>query len=270
VGSGKVFIDGVIESRTAALLEPYTDRGDDAGTPRVEAPRLAELVQALAEAGFGFHGHAIGDRAVRMGLDAVEAAGGAAQRRPLRHLLAHIELIHPDDVPRFRRLGVAAGFQPLWAYADAYITELTWPGIGPERARWVYPMRSVAAAGGRLAFGSDWTVSSLQPLRGIQVAVTRRNPSEPGEVIQPDQRDDQPTALAASTLGSAWALGHEDETGSIEVGKRADLVLLARDPFEVAPEEIGAIGVRATLLDGEPVFLAEGVEWPESERRPSP
>jgi hypothetical protein len=276
IGAAKIFIDGVIESRTAAMLEPYADREGEAGTPRVTAEHLGALVEALAKAGFGFHGHAIGDRAVRMGLDAVEAAGPAARRSPLRHLLAHVQVIHPDDVPRFRRLDVVACFQPLWAYADSYITELTWPGLGPERSRWIYPIASVAAAGAPLAFGSDWTVSSLEPLLGLQVAVTRRDPREPGEVMQPQQVIDLPTALAAYTIGAAWALGHERETGSIEVGKRADLVLLERDLFEVAPEAIGAVAVRATLLDGKPVFLADDLAWPvapaavETEGDPAP
>jgi len=265
ISTAKIFIDGVIEARTAAMLEPYTDRPGDAGTPRVSPEQLDALVVALAAADLGLHAHAIGDRAVRMGLDAVEHAGEAAQRLGLRHELAHIEVIEPEDVPRFRRLGVAASFQPLWAYADPYITELTWPGIGPERSAWIYPMRSVAAAGGVLAFGSDWTVSSLQPLLGIQVAVTRQDPRHPGEVMQPEQVLDLPAALAAYTIGSAWAMGQEDETGSIEVGKRADLVLLEQDPFEVAPQALGAVKVRATLLDGEPVYLAEGVEWPAPE-----
>ncbi len=258
--AAKIFVDGVIEARTAAMLEPYLDRSGDRGAPEWDADRLNALVAALIREEFDVHFHAIGDGAVRSALDAVELAQrpGAARRR---HQIAHLEVIHPDDVPRFRRLGVIANFQPLWAYADSYIVDLTWPALGPLRSSWIYPIASVARAGGTLAFGSDWSVSSLDPLAGIQVAVTRMalEPTESGgdQAMQPGERLDLPAALAAYTIGAARA-GRQDEiSGSIEAGKAADLTVLSMNPFEVPPGEIAAARVLLTLIDGEVVYRAE-------------
>jgi predicted amidohydrolase YtcJ len=217
------------------------------------------------------HVHAIGDRAVRAALDSFDRIapslprslslprGGAASRP--RHQIAHLEVIHPDDVPRFRRLGVIANFQPLWAFADSYVVDLTWPLLGPERSRRLYPMASVARAGGPIAFGSDWSVSSLDPLEGIQVAVTRRDPDgldHPGEPrgrpMQPEEILDLPTALAAYTIGAAWANRLEADTGSIEVGKAADLVVLSDDLFALPPARIATARVLMTLIDGAVVY----------------
>src|SRR6185312_3922142 len=128
--------------------------------------------------GFQIHVHAIGDRAIRDTFDAFEAARRANGARDSRHHIAHIELFDPADIPRFRKLGVIANFQPLWANGDRWITELTEPKLGPERSRWLYPIESVIASGGEYAFGSDWSVSSLNPLDGIEVAVTRCEPEK--------------------------------------------------------------------------------------------
>ncbi len=260
----KIFVDGVIEARTAAMLEPYlnADPPGERGTPEWPPARLNEMVAALARADFDVHFHAIGDAAVRAALDAVEAAGARDPGR--RHQIAHLEVIHPDDLPRFRRLGVIANFQPLWAYADSYIVDLTWPVLGPLRSGWLYPIASIARAGGILAFGSDWSVSSLNPLAGIQVAVTRRALSGAaggGEPMQPDEIVDLPTAIAAYTIGSAWAARQERAGGSIEPGKAADLVVLSANPFELPAGEIAA-GARVllTLIDGEVVYQAAEAE----------
>jgi hypothetical protein len=255
--AAKIFLDGVIEARTAAMLEPYLDRPGDRGELNLPPERLDPLVAALAAQGFDVHLHAIGDRAVRAALDAFERAGSGAEKSRPRHQLAHIEVIDPADVPHFRRLGVIANFQPLWAFPDSYIRDLTWPALGPERSRSIYPMASVHRAGGPIAFGSDWSVSSLNPLEGIEVAVTRRDPDDPvGAVMQPEERLDLPTALAAYTAGAAWANRLEAETGSIEVGKAADLVVLSRDLFEIPPEEISEVKVLLTLIGGEAVYRA--------------
>ncbi len=265
----KIFVDGVIEARTAAMLEPYLDpagrRPGERGTLEWPPERLDELVAALCREGFDVHFHAIGDAAVRAALDAVEAAGTPDPRR--RHQIAHLEVIHPDDLPRFRRLGVIANFQPLWAHADSYIVDLTWPVLGPLRSSWIYPIASVARAGGILAFGSDWSVSSLDPLEGIQVAVTRRAPAsaEPGQdggkPMQPEEIVDLPTAIAAYTIGSAWAGRREAIGGTIEPGKRADLVVLSANPFERPPGEIASARVLLTLIDGEIVYRAPADDW---------
>jgi len=253
----KFFEDGVIEARTAAMLEPYLDQPGRRGEPIWPAERLSAMVSRLARADFNIHVHAIGDRAIRLALDAFQAARAEESARAPRHQIAHLELIDPADIGRFRALRVVANFQPLWGYADSYITDLTWPALGPERSRWIYPIASVAAAGAPLAFGSDWSVSSLNPLEGIQVAVTRQRPRAPfGDPLLAEQAIDLPTALAAYTIGSAYALGLEQQTGSIEVGKAADLIVLGSNLFTIDPHEIGRTEVLLTLLDGRPVYRA--------------
>jgi predicted amidohydrolase YtcJ len=253
--AAKIFADGVIEGRTAAMIEPYLDRPGFRGEPNLPRERLTALVRRLAEQGFNVHVHAIGDRAIRETLDAMEAGAPQASRPGLRFQVAHAQLIRPEDVPRFRRLGVIANFQPLWAYADSYMKDLTWPALRPALWPFMYPMRSLVRSGAVVAFGSDWSVSSQNPLEGIQVAVTRQSPDEaPLEVMQPDEVIDLPEALAAYTMGAAYAMGLERETGSIEVGKRADLVVLAENLFEVPPRRLGKTRVLLTLLDGRPVY----------------
>jgi len=262
VSTVKLFVDGVIEARTAFMLEPYTDRPGDRSAPTWPAERLLPMVEALAGEGFSLHLHAIGDGAVRLALDALERA----RRRPLpaeaRLQIAHLEVIHPDDEPRFRRLAAAAGFQPLWAWADSYIRDLTWPGLGPERSQRIYPMGSIARSGAPLAFGSDWSVSSPNPLLGLEVALTRCDPDlgpgDPCEPMQPRERLDLPTALAAYTIGAARANGLDAETGSIEVGKAADLVVLDGNPFEIPAAALSSVRVDRTVLAAETVYRREG------------
>jgi len=251
----KIFADGVMEPHTAALLAPYADRPGDRGTPLLEPEAFNALARALDLAGFQIHVHAIGDRAVRMTLDAFAAAGRANGFRDMRHHIAHLELIDPADIPRFKRLGVAANFQALWAYADTYITDLTLPILGPERSRWLYPIGSIARTGAVIVGGSDWSVSSLNPLLAIQVALTRRGPDEaPGEAWIPEERADLPTMLRAYTVNGAWLCHDEKIRGTLETGKAADLIVLDRDLFAVPASEIGRARVLLTLLDGHVVF----------------
>jgi predicted amidohydrolase YtcJ len=253
--AAKIFADGVIEARTAAMIDPYLDRPGFRGEPNLSAEKMRALVRRLAAGRFNVHVHAIGDRAIRETLDAMEAAAPEATRHDLRFQIAHVQVVRPEDVPRFRRLGVIANFQPLWAYADAYIKDLTWPALPRELWASLYPVRSLARAGAVVAFGSDWSVSSLQPLEIIQVALTRQSPDEePIEVMQPDERIDLPEALAAATAGAAYAMGLEKETGSVEVGKRADLVVLAENLFDVPPRRLGRTRVVMTLVDGVAVY----------------
>ena len=255
----KIFADGVFENRTAAVLAPYLD-GDgrptgDHGIGMLAADELAAVVTALDGEGFDVHVHAIGDRAVRDTLDAFGAAAAANGRRDARHQIAHLQLVHPDDRPRFRRLGVVANAQPYWSCLDGYMRELTLPFLDPERAGWQYPWASLRRAGAVLAFGSDWTVSTANPLEEIEVAVRRIAPDDrDGEPFLPDERVDLPTALDAFTSGSAYALRLEAETGSVAPGKLADLAVLDRDPFDRAAGPIGDVRVLATLVEGEPVW----------------
>lgn len=250
----KIFADGVIESRTAAMLAPYLDRPDYRGIPNLEADKFKRLVTALDREKFQVHIHAIGDRAIRMALDAHEAAQLANGRRDARHHLAHIQLIDPQDIPRFERLGIIANFQSLWAYADTYITELTEPALGPERSRWLYPIGSVMRSGAMIAGGSDWSVSSMNPLDAIQVAVTRRGVDDStGSAWIPQEIVDLPTMLAAYTINGAYVNHQENETGSIEVGKAADLIVLDRNLFEIPVHEIHNAKVLLALLEGREV-----------------
>ena len=254
----KIFADGVFENRTAAMLEPYLD-GDgrptgNLGIGMLGADELARVVTALDAEGFDVHVHAIGDRAVRDTLDAFQAAAAANGRRDARHQIAHLQFVHPDDRPRFRRLGVVANAQPFWSCLDGYMRELTLPFLEPERAGWQYPWASLRRAGAVLAFGSDWTVSTANPLEEIEVAVRRVAPGDPdGEPFLPDERVDLPAALDAFTSGSAYALRLEAETGSVTPGKLADLAVLDRDPFDPAAGPIAGARVLATLVEGEPV-----------------
>ncbi len=260
--AAKIFADGVIEPRTAAMLTDYTDRPGWRGEPDFTEAALNALVLRLAEADFNVHIHVIGDRAVRMSLDALEAAQSKASVRGQRHQLAHLEVIDPADIPRFRKLGVIANFQALWAYADDYIVDMTWGGLGPERSRFLYPIGSVVRAGGVLALGSDWSVSSLNPLDAIQVAITRQGLDEPKRAAMiPEEAIDLPTALAGYTIGSAYANSLEKETGSIEVGKAADLIVLSKNLFDVPASEVAKQAVLLTLLEGQPVYRAPELAW---------
>jgi predicted amidohydrolase YtcJ len=255
----KIFADGVFENRTAAMLDPYLD-GDgrptgNLGIGMLTAEELAGVVTALDGKGFDVHVHAIGDRAVRDTLDAFQAAAAANGRRDARHQIAHLQFVHPDDRPRFRRLGVVANAQPFWSCLDGYMRELTLPFLDPERAGWQYPWASLRRAGAVLAFGSDWTVSTANPLEEIEVAVRRVAPDDrDGEPFLPAERVDLPAALDAFTIGSAYALRLEAETGSVTPGKLADLAVLDRDPFDAAAGPVGDARVLATLIEGEPVW----------------
>ncbi|HOW84733.1 MAG TPA: amidohydrolase [Candidatus Aminicenantes bacterium] len=253
--AAKIFADGVMEPHTAALLEPYADRPGDRGEPLLEPEAFDALARALDRAGFQIHVHAIGDRAVRMSLDAFEAAGRANGFRDMRHHIAHLELVDPADIPRFRRLGAAANFQALWAYPDTYITDLTLPILGPARSRWLYPIGSVVRTGAAVVGGSDWSVSSMNPLQAMQVAVTRRAPdAPPGEAWIPEEKVDLPAMLRAYTASGAWLCREEKIRGTLETGRAADFIVLDRDLFAIPAPEIGRTRVLLTFLEGREVF----------------
>ena len=261
--AAKIFIDGVIESHTAVLLEPYLDRPDDRGEPILEAEEFNRLAVALDKAGFQIHVHAIGDRGIRMTLDAMEQAGKSNGPRDARHHICHLELIDPADIPRFQALGVVANFQALWAYADPYITQLTEPILGPERSSRLYPIGSVVRSGGLYAGGSDWSVSSLNPLDAIQVAVTRRGPDAPaGPAWLPDELIDLPTAIIAYTTNGAFLSFEEKMRGTIETGKAADLIVLDRNLFKIPAQKIHEAKVVLTLLEGKVVYSDSGSSLP--------
>ena len=253
--SAKIFADGVIESHTSALLEAYLDT-HNRGPANLTPAGFDSLAIALDKAGFQIHVHAIGDRAVRMALDAIEAAQRANGAHDARDHIAHLEMIDTLDLPRFKSLGVFANFQALWAFRDSYIRDLTEPVLGPERSSRLYPLGDVAAAGGTIVGGSDWGVSSLNPLEAIQVGVTRCDPAPTTACIAwlPKERVSLEQMIAAYTIEGARLAFDEKITGSITVGKAADLVVLDRDLFAIPPSQIGKAHVLLTLLDGHDVF----------------
>jgi predicted amidohydrolase YtcJ len=250
----KFFADGVIEARTAAVLEPYLDHGG-LGKPNWDSEVLKKMVTALDSAKFQVHIHAIGDGGIRMALDAFQAAREENGGRDSRHHIAHLELIDPNDIPRFRQLGVVANFQPLWAYADLYITELTEPALGPARSRWLYPMASVLKTGAVMACGSDWSVSSMNPLDAMQVAVTRRSLEDStGAAWRPEELVDLAAMIAGYTINGAYVNFEEQDAGSLEVGKAADVIVLSHNIFEIPAHTIHRTKVMLTLLEGKEVY----------------
>jgi len=251
----KIMEDGVMENYTAAMLEPYLIPSGSRGIPMVEPELLKRAVTALDAQGFQVHFHTIGDAAVRYAFDAIEEAQIENGSLGNRHHLSHIQMFDPADIPRFAELDAVANFQPLWAYADEYVTELTVPFIGEERARWMYPIKSVQDTGAMIAFGSDWSVSTANPLPQIETAITRRGAfDEPMPVFIPEERIDLETALVAFTINAAYVNKHEDQTGSIEVGKLADLIVLDRNLFDIEPADISETQVLLTLFGGNAVY----------------
>jgi predicted amidohydrolase YtcJ len=261
----KIMQDGVAENFTAAMLEPYCDGHghptDNSGISFVEPAILNEAVPMLDAAGFQVHFHAIGDRAVRECLDAVEHAIARNGRSDNRHHIAHIQVVHPDDIARFRQLGVAANMQSLWATLEPQMVELTLPFLGSPRDAWQYPFGDLLRAGAVLAAGSDWSVSSPDPMAAIHTAVNRT--AAPGheegeyDAFLPEQAIDLATSLTAYTAGSAWVNHLDDVTGTIEVGKFADLAVLDRDPFDGPADQIGATRVLQSFVEGERVYASD-------------
>jgi predicted amidohydrolase YtcJ len=262
----KLMQDGVLENETGGLLEPYLDDEGrptgDRGLSMIDPEALKAYVTQLDALGFQPHFHAIGDRAVRESLDAIEAARRVNGLTDTRPHIAHIQVIHPDDIGRFRELGVIANAQPYWACQEAQMDELTIPRLGAERTTWQYPFASLLASGATLAMGSDWAVSTADPLLEMEVAVTRIADYHRGErpSFLPAERLDLIDALAAFTTGTARVNHLEHELGSIEVGKAADLVVLDRDLFDRGAGAIGEAGVIATFIDGIPVHEAPALE----------
>lgn len=260
----KLMQDGIIENRTASLLAPYRDphghAHGDSGLSFLDPGLLREAAVALDAAGFQLHFHGIGDRAVRECLDAAEAARVANGPRAGRHQISHVQLVDPADIPRFAALDVAVNYQSLWATHEPLMDDHTIPILGDERAARQYPFGDLHRAGARLAAGSDWPVTSPDPLAGIHVAVTRRlppgHPDRVEEPFLPEQALDLATALTAYTAGAAY-VNQLDDTGIIAPGRAADLVVLDRDLFAIPADEIGTARVAATYVDGRMVHALD-------------
>jgi predicted amidohydrolase YtcJ len=246
-------VDGVVENFSASMLTSYFDEAGGAtgnlGIDFIDPEELRLIVSLLDDHDFQCHFHAIGDRAVRNALDAIEAARERNGSSDNRHHIAHIQIVHPEDVPRFAQLGAIANAQPLWACHDEHQTDLTIPFIGKGRYRWQYPFGSLRAAGSRIGMGSDWGVSTANVMEEIQVAVTRTG--DTGGPLLPEEALDPIDALVAFTAGSAYINHAETDQGTLAVGKLADLAILDRDPL--AEGTFRETQVRATIIGGEVV-----------------
>jgi predicted amidohydrolase YtcJ len=254
----KIMLDGVLENHTGALLEPYCDgcggHTDNAGISFVAADELAAAVTRLDAEGFQVHMHAIGDRAVRDALDAVAAARAANGPSDNRHHLAHIQVIQPADLPRFAELGVVANCQTFWAQSEPQMDDLTIPFLGPERSAQQYPFATLHRCGATLAMGSDWAVTTADPLRQIEVAVRRVDPARrdvppflPGERLSLEE------ALTGFTAGSAF-VNHDDEGGAVAPGRRADLAVLDTDVLADGAPHVADARVELTVAAGAVVY----------------
>jgi predicted amidohydrolase YtcJ len=259
----KIHLDGTIDVRTAALLDAYQPLGKQrggpgfAGLPRYDAGRLYQLAMRLDREGFQMHLHAVGDRAVRMALDALAQACKANGIRDSRHIITHLHLVHPLDAHRFQQLGVVANFQPVMASANDYNSKLVEPLVGPQRSQRLYPIRSMMDSGAIVTAGSDWPDSSLNPLEGIEVALTRQA-AETANLSAwiPEQRVDLTRMIAAYTIAGAYQSFTDRDSGSLEVGKWADFIVLDRNLFAIPVREIHRTKVLWTVLEGEEVFRA--------------
>lgn len=259
----KFFHDGVFENFTAAMLDPYLNSsgvpGQSRGLDMYDLDDLTRYVTACDAAGFQVHIHALGNRAVRECLDVFEHVQSHNGRRDSRHHLAHLQFVDPTDIPRLAQLNVTANVTPLWARREESVELLTLPFVTDQVARTMYPFASIHAAGGKLAFGSDWSVSTPAPLEQLSTAVNRcdprRNTAEP---LFAEERLDLETAIAAHTINAAYVGFIDQHTGSIEPGKLADLVLLDRDLFAAASDDIAGAQTLMTLSEGDVVYAADG------------
>jgi predicted amidohydrolase YtcJ len=252
-------IDGVLENFTGALLEPYCDgcgrHADNTGLTYLDPAELAEAVTALDRHGFQVHMHAIGDRAARNALDAVAAARSANGVADRRHHIAHLQLVTPQDRPRFSQLGVVANCQTYWAQMEPQMEELTIPFLGRDRADQQYPFADLVRSGARIAMGSDWSVTTANPLEQMEVAVNRIDPENRSNApFLPEQRLTLAQAVAGFTQGSAYVNHDDQESGSIQVGKRADLAVLDRNVFAAPATSLSDASVELTIASGRVVF----------------
>jgi len=249
----KLFIDGTLGSGTALLFAPFADEPGKTGLPQYPEEEFAELIAKAHQNGFQTGTHAIGDKGVNWVLNAVEKARLKFGDKDLRHRVEHAQVLAPSDFARFKALGVIASMQPTHCTTDMRFCERR---IGPERSRYAYAWRTLLDAGARIAFGSDWPVEPLDPMRGLYSAVTRKSIEfdVPEGGWFPEQKLTMAEAITLFTRGSAYASFEENLKGSLEPGKLADLVLLSKDLFTIEPKEILTTEVLMTILGGRVVF----------------
>ena len=256
VESVKMYIDGVLENGSAVLLEPYaSDRFKD-NQPFYSQEDLNRYITWIDSQDLQVHLHAIGDGGVRMALDAFEAARRINGRKDNRHHICHLQMIDPADVPRFAELGVAANFQAVWGYPDPYVTESGLAAVGQERLKKFYVIGSVHRSGGMIACGSDWFVSSLNPLDAIEVGIRRQDPNLPegAPALNPQEAVNLATMIEGYTINGAYLMHQDQDVGSIETGKQADLIVLDRNLFEIPATEVNQAEVLLTVFNGQIVY----------------
>jgi predicted amidohydrolase YtcJ len=257
VGGLKLFLDGTLGAQTAHMLDPYTGQPDNRGLPTLEADEFAARLQRAGEGRLSVAVHAIGDAAVRKALDGFSTLVASAARRPAgRHRIEHVQIVHPADLPRFAQLGVSASVQPVHFAADLDVARTYWAG----RDSVPYPWGDLARAGAHLVFGSDAPVETPDVFAGLHAALSRRRPTRP-ETWLPDQAVGIDTALRAYTIAPAVAAGQDATLGSLEPGKRADLIVLDRDPYDVEPDDLLTTRVVATMIDGVWVWQRPDVDF---------
>ena len=250
----KFLLDGVPVQRTAALIEPYSDQPGEKGALEVDPELLKQAVAAVSGKGFQVHFHAIGDRAVQAALDAIQFAQQRAGKPLDRPLISHVNLVAPTDLTRFKTLGAIPIFQPLWACMDDYM-RLVAVRVGPQRMEHMYPVASLMRKGVMIAYGSDWPVASANPFEGLEVAVSRLAPgTTSGEMLSPTERITLDSAVRNYTLHSAYTLHLNNQSGSLEVGKSADLIAVDRNIYAIPTDHIGRTRVLLTLYKGAAVF----------------
>jgi len=250
----KIFIDGVLEGQTGAVLDPYIGT-NNTGILYLSQEELNATVSKFDSQGIQVMTHAIGDKAVRSILDAYEYAIENNGKRDNRHHISHLQLIHKKDIPRFGALNIIANFQAAWALPDEWITLVNLPEVGLDRVNRMYPIRSVHDAGGMIAGGSDWAVSTMNPLVAIETAIRRSDPDDEIDgTLNEDEKMDLTEMLKAYTINGAYLMHQDHLTGSIEIGKYADLIILEENLYEIPHENIGEVKVIQTLLEGETVF----------------
>jgi len=263
-GVVKTMLDGVVEAHTAAMLAPYSDDPSQTGKLFWDPAKYTQAVAELDRRGLQIFTHAIGDKAVRLALDAYQNATETNHTNDARPRIEHIETISAQDVPRFGKQGVIASFQPLHAYPDDDTLNIWARNVGPERAQRAWVWHSIETTGGRLAFGSDWPVVTLNPWPGVQNALTRQTTdgNPPGGFV-PSERISLEDTITAYTLGAAFAGRREKTEGSLEPGKLADLIVLSQDLFKVKPSEIAKTEVLLTIVGGKVVYRS--ATWASAE-----
>jgi len=253
----KIFIDGVLEGQTGALLEPYLDSGE-VGELILEKELLNMAIARFDSENRQVHTHAIGDRAVRAALDAYEYALKENGYLDNRHHISHLQMISKEDIPRFSELNIAATFQATWAMPDEYIMGINIPEIGIERVNKMYPIQSVFQAGGLIVGGSDWAVTTMNPLVAIETAIRREDPDDRLKgTLNEDERMGLTEMLKAYTINAAYIMHQDNITGSIEAGKFADLIILDKNLYDIPPNEISEVRVMETIIEGKTVFRIE-------------